>query len=115
RRLQRSTLDWVREAQELGAGEIVLNCMDADGMRAGFDIEQLRAVRLVCAVPLVASGGAGKAEHFVTLFRDVDADAALAAGALHDGTLSIPELKRTLGSAGVPVRPVEEDGRVARR
>src|SRR5690625_4823912 len=67
---RRRTVDWVREAQSLGAGEIVLNCTDADGVRRGFDIEQLRAVRAVCGVPLVASGGAGAVEHFVSVFRD---------------------------------------------
>lgn len=102
--LQRRTLDWVSESQSRGAGEIVLNCMDADGMRSGFDIEQLRAVRAVCDVPLVASGGAGTIDHFIAAFRDADADAALAAGALHDGTLAIPELKRGLAAAGIPVR-----------
>jgi cyclase len=104
RRLQRTTHEWVREAQARGAGEIVLNCMDADGVRRGFDIEQLRSVRKVCDVPLVASGGAGIARHFVAAFREADVDAALAAGALHDGSLAIPDLKHVLNNAGIPVR-----------
>jgi cyclase len=105
RRSRRDTLDWVREAQVRGAGEIVLNCMDTDGMRCGFDLEQLRAVRSICDVPLVASGGAGTVGHFVSVFRDADADAALAAGALHDGTLTIPGIKQALAAAGIAVRP----------
>src|SRR5699024_10970270 len=103
--LKRGTIAWVRRAQALGAGEIVLNCMDADGVRDGFDLEQLIAVRAVCNVPLVASGGAGVAEHFVAAFRNAGVDAALAAGALHDGTLAIPALKTALAEAGIPVRP----------
>lgn len=101
--LPRRTLDWIVEAQARGAGEIVLNCMDSDGTRDGFDLAQLTAARAVCDVPLVASGGAGCAAHFEGAFR-ADADAALAAGALHDGTLEIGALKRALHEAGVPVR-----------
>jgi cyclase len=100
----RRTLDWVREAQALGAGEIVLNCMGADGVRAGYDIAQLAAVREVCEVPLVASGGAGEAAHFVDVFERADVDAALAASVFHSGALPIPALKRALGSAGIEVR-----------
>nr|MDQ3057445.1 imidazole glycerol phosphate synthase cyclase subunit [Pseudomonadota bacterium] len=73
------TLDWVAEAQIHGAGEIVLNCMGSDGVRRGYDIEQLRAVRAVCQVPLIASGGAGTVAHFANVFRDADVDGALAA------------------------------------
>jgi cyclase len=104
RALPRRSLDWIAEAQALGAGEIVLNCMDSDGTRDGFDLPQLRAARAVCAVPLVASGGAGSAAHFAAAFLEADADAALAAGALHDGSLAIGPLKRALADAGVPVR-----------
>ena len=104
RTLPRCTLDWIDEAQSLGAGEIVLNCMDSDGTRDGFDLVQLRAARSRCAVPLVASGGAGRAEHFAAAFLEADADAALAAGALHDGSLAIDAIKRVLADAGVPVR-----------
>ena len=101
----RDTLQWVREAQERGAGEIVLNCMASDGVRAGYDIAQLKAVRAVCRVPLVASGGAGAIEHFHAAFRDAEVDAALAASVFHSGEISIPALKGALRAAGIEVRP----------
>lgn len=104
RALPRRTLDWVGEAQRRGAGEIVLNAMDADGVRRGFDLEQLRAVRAVCQVPLVASGGAGTKEHFLEVFRDADADAALAASVFHSGELPVPALKAWLRQNDVEVR-----------
>ena len=103
--LPRRTLDWIVEAQRRGAGEIVLNCMGRDGVRAGYDLEQLRAARAVCRVPLVASGGAGATAHFVEVFREADADGALAASVFHAGSIAIPELKRTLAQAGIEVRP----------
>jgi cyclase len=108
RALQVTTLDWVSRVQELGAGEVVLNCMASDGVRGGYDVEQLSAARQVCAVPLVASGGAGAPEHFVEVFRDADVDGALAATVFHNGSVPIPGLKRTLDEAGVEVRLVEE-------
>ena len=98
------TLDWVVEAQALGAGEIVLNCMGSDGVRSGYDIEQLNAVRTRCAVPLVASGGAGKAAHFTDVFREADVDAALAASVFHSGAVPIPALKQSLRAQGIEVR-----------
>jgi cyclase len=101
----RDVLGWVREAQARGAGEIVLNCMGSDGVRRGYDIEQLCAVRAECRVPLVASGGAGAIEHFTAVFRDAGADAALAASVFHDGLIAIPALKRALRAAGIEVRP----------
>jgi cyclase len=101
----RSTVDWIIEAQKRGAGEIVLNCMSSDGVRRGFDIAQLRAIRAVCRVPLVASGGAGTPEHFVDVFRTARADAALAASVFHSGDIAIPYLKRYLRSADIEVRP----------
>ena len=101
----REVLAWVREAQERGAGEIVLNCMGSDGVRRGYDIEQLRAVREICQVPLVASGGAGAVEHFTALFQQAHADAALAASVFHTGAIAIPELKRALRASGIEVRP----------
>jgi cyclase len=104
RALARRTLDWIVEAQALGAGEIVLNCMGSDGVRAGYDIAQLRAARGACGVPLVASGGAGGAVHFVEAFADADVDAALAASVFHSGAVRIPELKRSLHDAGIEVR-----------
>ena len=106
RALPSRTLDWVAEAQALGAGEIVLNCMGADGVRGGYDLEQLRAVRAVCQVPLVASGGAGAPEHFAAAFLDADVDAALAASVFHSGAIRIPELKTTLRAQGIEVRDV---------
>lgn len=106
RALPRRTLDWVLEVQALGAGEIVLNCMAADGARNGYDIEQLSAVRKVCRVPLVASGGAGQRAHFAEVFQQVDVDAALAASVFHSGALPIPELKRYLREQQIEVRDV---------
>ena len=100
----RRTQDWIAEAQQLGAGEIVLNCMGSDGVRGGYDIVQLRAARAVCAVPLVASGGAGEAAHFARAFREADVDAALAASVFHSGALAIPDLKRDLRAQGIEVR-----------
>lgn len=100
----RRTLDWVVEAQRRGAGEIVLNCMASDGVRQGYDIDQLRAVRGVCGVPLVASGGAGSARHFTQVFQSSGADAALAASVFHSGEIAIPDLKRQLRADGIEVR-----------
>ena len=102
--LPRATLDWIAEVQSLGAGEIVLNCMSADGARSGYDLEQLRAARAVCRVPLVASGGAGAAQHFADVFRQADVDAALAASVFHSGELAVPELKTFLRGQGIEVR-----------
>ncbi len=101
---RRDTIAWVQEVQARGAGEIVLNCMGADGTRDGYDIEQLRAVRAVCQVPLVASGGAGNMGHFERVFRDAEVDAALAASVFHSGAIPIPELKQALCAAGIEVR-----------
>ena len=98
------TLDWVAQAQQLGAGEIVLNCMGSDGVRGGYDLEQLRAVRARCSVPLVASGGAGTFEHFAAVFREADVDGALAASVFHSGAILIPHLKRDLHAQGIEVR-----------
>ncbi len=105
RRTQRRTLDWIVEAQARGAGEIVLNCMDSDGTRQGYDIAQLQAARQRLTIPLVASGGAGDAGGFLAVFRETDVSGALAAGALHSRALRIPDLKRSLREAGIEVRP----------
>jgi len=102
--LPRRTLDWVVEVQALGAGEVVLNCMGSDGVRAGYDLEQLRAVRAVCAVPLIASGGAGTPEHFAEAFKQADVDGALAASVFHSGAIAIPPLKQYLQGQGIEVR-----------
>jgi len=101
----RSTLHWLREVTERGAGEVVLNCMSADGTRAGFDVVQLRAARAILPIPLVASGGAGKVQHFIDVFREADVDAALAATVFHSGQIAIPSLKQSLSAAGIEVRP----------
>ena len=104
---QRDVLEWVTEVQLRGAGEIVLNCVDSDGVRTGYDIEQLSGVREVCKVPLVASGGAGAVQHFADVFQQAQVDAALAASVFHSGAIRIPELKRELRDAGIPVRPTD--------
>ena len=100
----RDTLAWVKEVQDRGAGEIVLNCMTSDGVRRGYDVAQLKAVREVCDVPLVASGGAGAPEHFVDVFEKAGVDAALAASVFHSGSIAIPDLKTTLAASGIEVR-----------
>lgn len=105
RNTARRTRDWVSEVQALGAGEIVLNCMASDGVRQGYDIAQLAAVRRVCKVPLVASGGAGRPEHFAEVFNEARVDGALAAGVFHTGALQIPELKQFLRTQAIEVRP----------
>lgn len=102
--LSKTTLDWIIEVQERGAGEIVLNCMGSDGARDGYDIEQLIAARSKCQVPLVASGGAGAVNHFVDVFEQADVDAALAATVFHNGSIPIPELKRALAAKNITVR-----------
>ncbi|AEI12339.1 imidazole glycerol phosphate synthase subunit HisF [Cellulomonas gilvus] len=94
---------WAARAAELGAGEILLNSMDADGTTAGFDLEMLRDVRAAVAVPLIASGGAGTPEHFVEAAR-AGADAVLAASVFHFGVLTVGQVKDTLRAAGVTVR-----------
>ena len=109
----RDTLGWVREVQSRGAGEIVLNCMSSDGVRRGYDLEQLAAVRALCHVPLVASGGAGEIAHFMDVFNRAGVDAALAASVFHSGYIAIPDLKKSLAAAGVTVRPWRPPGGVA--
>ena len=101
---ERRTLDWVREVQQRGAGEIVLNCMNQDGVRRGYDLQQLAAVRACCDVPLIASGGAGEKAHFLAAFEDARVDGALAASVFHSGELPIPELKQYLVDHGVDMR-----------
>ena len=101
---QWETLDWVQEVQKRGAGEIVLNMMNQDGVRNGYDLEQLRKVRAVCHVPLIASGGAGTMEHFLEAFRDANVDGALAASVFHKQIINIGELKTYLAAQGVEIR-----------
>ena len=98
------TLDWVQEVVSRGAGEIVLNCMNRDGVRTGYDVEQLAKVRDVCPVPLIASGGAGAVDHFADVFADADVDGALAASVFHKSVIAIPDLKDKLRERGVRVR-----------
>lgn len=98
-------LAWVEQASALGVGEILLNSMDADGLRGGFDIEMLQAVRAAVRVPIIASGGAGAVEHFVAAAA-AGADAVLAASVFHYGTLTIPQVKAGLAAAGHLVRQV---------
>lgn len=94
---------WAARVAELGAGEILLNSMDADGTKAGFDLELIRAVRAVVDIPVIASGGAGEVEHFPPAV-EAGADAVLAASVFHFGDLTIGQVKDTLRSAGSPVR-----------
>lgn len=101
----RETLEWLQEVVDRGAGEIVLNCMSADGTRAGYDISQLGKARKILPIPLVASGGAGQVQHFIDVFEQADVDAALAATVFHSGQIPIPELKQLLAEAGIEVRP----------
>jgi cyclase len=101
---RRATLEWVREVQSRGAGEIVLNCMNHDGVRTGYDLEQLQVVRAICRVPLIASGGAGAMEHFERVFSAARVDGALAATVFHSGAVPIGELKRYLARHDVEVR-----------
>jgi len=96
-------LEWARRAVDLGCGEVLLNSMDADGTTDGFDIEMLEAVRACIDVPLIASGGAGKAADFVAAAR-AGADAVLAASVFHFGLVTIAEAKQALADAGFPVR-----------
>ncbi|MCO6537246.1 MULTISPECIES: imidazole glycerol phosphate synthase subunit HisF [unclassified Gilliamella] len=99
-----NTLDWVQEVQKRGAGEIVLNMMNQDGVRNGYDIIQLNAVREVCNVPLIASGGAGTIEHFLQAFNEAQVDGALAASVFHKQIINIGELKQYLAQHGVNIR-----------
>ena len=96
-------VEWARRAADLGAGEILLNAMDADGTQDGFDLELIRLVRSEVSIPVIASGGAGAAEHFAPAV-DAGADAVLAATVFHFGTLRIADVKRSLASAGHAVR-----------
>ncbi|MFY0405787.1 imidazole glycerol phosphate synthase subunit HisF [Solicola sp. PLA-1-18] len=96
-------VDWVRRATELGVGEILLNSMDADGTRQGFDLEMIHAVRAVTHAPLVASGGAGRLEHFAPAV-EAGADAVLAASVFHFGEFTVGQVKQSLRDAGHPVR-----------
>ncbi|MDP5039247.1 MAG: HisA/HisF-related TIM barrel protein, partial [Paraglaciecola sp.] len=98
------TADWVKEVQQRGAGEIVLNCMNQDGVRQGYDIAQLAAIRQSCKVPLIASGGAGELVHFSHVFEQADVDGALAASVFHKGIIPIQDLKAYLRAQNIQIR-----------
>ncbi len=98
-------IEWIRNGVNSGAGEVVVNSIDTDGVKGGFDIEMLRAVEDAVSVPIIASGGAGNMQHFVELFREIpEMDAGLAASIFHFGEVKIADLKQTLKDAGIPVR-----------
>jgi len=104
RATDRLTLDWIDEAQSRGAGEIVLNCMNQDGVRKGYDETQLALARQHCNVPLIASGGAGSTAHFRSVFRNANVDGALAASVFHSEEIAIGDLKDRLATANIDVR-----------
>ncbi len=98
------TEQWVKEAEDRGAGEILLTSMDHDGTKNGFDNDLLKKINASIHIPLIASGGAGNQQHFVDVFQEAQVDAALAASVFHYGEILIPELKNTLQNQGIPVR-----------
>ncbi|WP_258240173.1 imidazole glycerol phosphate synthase subunit HisF [Pseudidiomarina homiensis] len=98
------TAEWLKEVVARGAGEIVLNCMNQDGVRKGYDIAQLQTMRAICPVPFIASGGAGHADHFQQVFEQANVDGALAASVFHKNTVVIADLKQQLQAAGIPMR-----------
>ena len=104
RRAGRRTMDWIVEAQDRGAGEIVLNCIDQDGVKRGYDTAQLADARSRLTIPLVASGGAGAESHFLDVFDRANVSGALAASVFHSGQIAVPDLKTYLAGAGVEVR-----------
>ena len=97
-------VEWAKRAADLGAGEIVVNSVDADGTRAGFELDITRLIADAVNVPVVASGGAGKPEHLVTVFEKAHADAAIVAGMIHTGDYTIREIKDVMYASGVPTR-----------
>ncbi|MCG9770892.1 imidazole glycerol phosphate synthase subunit HisF [Pseudoalteromonas piscicida] len=103
-RTRYKTQEWVKRVQDLGAGEIVLNCMNQDGVRNGYDTAQLSAIRALCKVPLIASGGAGSMQDFVDVFKQTNVDGALAASVFHKGVIDIPKLKQFLINNDVAAR-----------
>lgn len=100
----RDPVAWVKEVQERGAGEVVMNCMNQDGVKKGYDIEHLSQIRNATRIPIIASGGAGEMEHFKEVFQQAHVDAALAASVFHSKYISIPDLKSYLKQEGLPVR-----------
>ena len=100
----RDTVSWAREAQRLGAGEIVLNCMNNDGVKGGYDLRQLSLVREAVSIPIIASGGAGDYRHFADLFTQTGIDGGLAASIFHSGQIPVPALKQYLADQQIEVR-----------
>ena len=98
------TKEWVEEVISRGAGEIVLNCMNKDGVKQGYDIEQLSSIREICTVPLIASGGAGTIQHFIDVFKKTNVDGALAASVFHKSLINIQNLKEELDNSNIEVR-----------
>ncbi len=97
-------VEWAREGQRLGAGEILLTSMDADGTKAGFDLDMTRAVTQAVGIPVIASGGCGSLEHFAQVFEQTGCDGALAASLFHFGELTVPQVKAYLRARNIPVR-----------
>jgi cyclase len=101
-------IEWAQRGVALGAGEILLTSMDADGTLAGYDLDLTRAISRAVNVPIIASGGAGTLEHFATVLTEAEADAALAASLFHDKQITVGEVKRYLMKLGLPIRPILE-------
>ncbi|MEC5317218.1 imidazole glycerol phosphate synthase subunit HisF [Enterococcus casseliflavus] len=99
-------LAWIHQAEQLGAGELVINSMDTDGVKQGFDLDLLKAVSEITKLPIVASGGSGKSADFIELFQLPNIEAGLAASIFHYGEVKIPELKKQLQAVDIPVRTV---------
>jgi len=97
-------VEWAKRAVDLGAGEIVVNSVDADGTHQGFELTITRLIAEAVSVPVVASGGAGKPEHLVTVFQEAQADAAIVAGMIHSGEYTIADIKKIMAQAGIPTR-----------
>lgn len=98
------TVEWAQKVERLGAGEIVLNCMNNDGMRQGYDLTQLEQVQTAIKIPLIASGGAGEMDHFLNAFKNTKITGALAASVFHSGQISIPDLKKYLQNHEIEMR-----------
>jgi cyclase len=100
----KDAVEWAKEGERLGAGEILLTSMDADGTKAGFDLEMTRAITQAVSIPVIASGGCGSLEHFAQVFEETGCDAALAASLFHFGELTVPQVKEYLAGRNIPVR-----------
>lgn len=102
-----SSQEWAQKAEQLGAGELVINCMNQDGVRRGYDIEQLQTIRSTTEIPVIASGGAGNCQHFVQAFSEAGVDGCLAAGVFHEGRLTVAEVKQAMRFHHIEARPCE--------